>query len=227
MLFSVDGPRRAPTARQAVPHRLRRPTAGGRLAASHLPESIAGLLLVDQSQVGPQAVRGRLQGRIAQLMMMARYRHRREALQHAERLLAQMLTGGGGEAVRPLVRYLLATQARNTARSPRILARLLGDQLLTDEADRLHPATRASTYRQKAQRSFAAEFLSPFNEIEHALGGDLSDEAQQEIAEHFQVSPLVVRTLLVNHGRLDREELDEDQASEWNIRPGEVLRGHR
>ena len=102
------------------------------------------------------------------------------------------------------------------------LARLLGDQLLTNEADRLHPATRASTYRQKAQRSFAAEFLSPFNEIEHALGGDLSDEAQEEIAEHFQVSPLVVRTLLVNHGRLDREELDEDQASEWSIRPAEV-----
>ena len=73
-------------------------------------------LLIDQSQVGPQAVRGRLQGRIAQLMMMARYRHRREALQHAARLLAQMLTGGGGEAVRPLVRYLLATQTRNTAR---------------------------------------------------------------------------------------------------------------
>ena len=73
-------------------------------------------LLIDQSQVGPQAVRGRLQGRIAQLMMMARYRHRREALQHAARLLGQMLTGGGGEAVRPLVRYLLATQTRNTAR---------------------------------------------------------------------------------------------------------------
>ena len=73
-------------------------------------------LLIDQSQVGPQAVRGRLQGRIAQLMMMARYRHRREALQHAARLLAQMLTGGGGEAVRPLVRYLLATQTCNTAR---------------------------------------------------------------------------------------------------------------
>lgn len=99
------------------------------------------------------------------------------------------------------------------------LARLLGDQLLADETDRLHPATRASTYRQKAQRSFAAEFLSPFNEIEHALGGDVSEEAQQEIAEHFEVSPLVVRTLLVNHGRIDREELDEDQASDWNIRP--------
>ena len=77
-------------------------------------------LLIDQSQVGPQAVRGRLQGRIAQLMMMARYRHRREALQHAARLLAQMLTGGGGEAVRPLVRYLLATQTCNTARRYRV-----------------------------------------------------------------------------------------------------------
>ena len=93
------------------------------------------------------------------------------------------------------------------------LARLLGDRLLTDENDRLYPATRARTYRQKMQRSFAAELLSPFNEIEHELGGDLSDEAQQEIAEHFDVSPLVVRTLLVNHGRLDRAELEEDQTS--------------
>ena len=93
------------------------------------------------------------------------------------------------------------------------LARLLGDLLLTDENDRLYPATRARTYRQKMQRSFAAELLSPFNEIEHELGGDLSDEAQQEIAEHFDVSPLVVRTLLVNHGRLDRAELEEDQTS--------------
>ena len=92
------------------------------------------------------------------------------------------------------------------------LARLLGDQLLADENDRLYPATRARTYRQKAQRSFAAEFLSPFQEIAHELGGDLSDEAQQEVAEHFEVSPLVVRTLLVNHRRLDRAELDEDQA---------------
>ena len=92
------------------------------------------------------------------------------------------------------------------------LARLLGDQLFADEDDRLYPATRAGTYRQKAQRSFAAAFLSPFHEIEDELGGDLSDEAQQEIAEHFEVSPLVVRTLLVNHGVLDRAELDEDQA---------------
>ena len=104
------------------------PRQAAALLQAHLPESIAGRLrwssltlqdrtfVDDQPQVGPQAVRGRLQGRIAQLKMMARYRHRREALQHAARLLAQMLTGGGGEAVRPLVRYLLATQTRNTAR---------------------------------------------------------------------------------------------------------------
>ena len=29
----------------------------------------------------------------------------------------------------------------------------------------------------------------------------------------IDVSPLVVRTLLVNHGRLDRAELEEDQTS--------------
>ena len=48
-------------------------------------------LLVDQSRENPQAVRGLLHGRIAQLMMMARYRHRRQALRRAVQLLAELL----------------------------------------------------------------------------------------------------------------------------------------
>ena len=73
-------------------------------------------LLIDQSQVRPEEVRGELQGRIAQLMMMAPYRHRREALRRAVQLLAELLPRGGRDAVRTFVLYVLATKDRDTAR---------------------------------------------------------------------------------------------------------------
>ncbi len=60
------------------------------------------------------------------------------------------------------------------------------------------------------QRSFAAELLSPFESVESKLDGDYSMESQQDAAEYFQVSELTIRTLLVNHRRLDREELDTE-----------------
>lgn len=88
------------------------------------------------------------------------------------------------------------------------LARLLGDRLVSGEVGRLFPATTAGTYRQKYQRAFAAEFLCPFAAVEHDLAGDYSDELQEDVAAHFMVSPLTVRTLLVNHGRIEREDLE-------------------
>jgi hypothetical protein len=90
------------------------------------------------------------------------------------------------------------------------LARLLADRLVIPTEGRLHAATRAYTYRQKMQRSFAAELLSPFEAVDAMLAGDYSSEAQAEAAEYFRVSPLTILTLLVNHKRLEREELDED-----------------
>ncbi len=90
------------------------------------------------------------------------------------------------------------------------LARLLGDRIAGPKGGRLLPATRAYTYRQKMQRSFAAELLSPFEAVDEMLEGDYSSEKQQDVAEHFHVSPLTIRTSLVNHGRLEREELDEE-----------------
>lgn len=74
-------------------------------------------LLFGQSRVKPRAVRGALQGRITQLMMMAAYRHRREALRSAARLLATLPPEAGETTVRMFVLYLLATQDRGTARS--------------------------------------------------------------------------------------------------------------
>jgi hypothetical protein len=93
------------------------------------------------------------------------------------------------------------------------LARLLADRLVMPPPGRLHAATRAYTYRQKMQRSFAAELLSPFAAVDDMLKGDYSAEAQQDVAEHFQVSERTILTLLVNHRRLEREELDEDLAA--------------
>jgi hypothetical protein len=87
------------------------------------------------------------------------------------------------------------------------LARLIGDRLMV-VGGALHPATRTHTYRQKAQRSFAAELLSPFEEVEKMLGNDYSMEKQQEVAERFTVSPMVIDNQLKNHGKIRREEWD-------------------
>jgi len=87
------------------------------------------------------------------------------------------------------------------------LARLVGDRLI-NASGALHPATRASTYRQKAQRSFAAEFLAPFDAVEQMLDGDYSIERQQDVAEHFDVSPMTIDRLLKNHGRIERDSSD-------------------
>lgn len=93
------------------------------------------------------------------------------------------------------------------------LARLLGDCLL-ETGGTLHPATRTDTYRQKMQRAFAAELLSPFGAVIHQLQGDYSAEAQADVANHFKVSELTIRTQLVNHRILVRDELDND-ADAW------------
>lgn len=89
------------------------------------------------------------------------------------------------------------------------LARLLGDRLMSMEGG-LYPATRAFTYRQKAQRSFAAELLSPFGAVFNMLQGDYSLEKQRDVAAYFDVSDLTIRTQLVNHKILEREDLDSE-----------------
>lgn len=93
------------------------------------------------------------------------------------------------------------------------LARLLGDQLMSG-AEKLYPATRSFTYRQKAQRSFAAELLSPFDAVMDMLQGDYSLENQQDVAKHFDVSEITIRTQLVNHKILEREDLDAEAVAQ-------------
>ncbi|MEQ1866248.1 MAG: hypothetical protein ABL996_16545 [Micropepsaceae bacterium] len=92
------------------------------------------------------------------------------------------------------------------------LARSIGDRLAGGAASptRFFPSTQSSTYRQQVQRAFAAHLLCPFQPLEQMLAGDYSQEAIEDAARHYIVSPLVVRTLLVNHGRLEREDLEGD-----------------
>ncbi len=89
------------------------------------------------------------------------------------------------------------------------LARLIGDRVINGFDEALTPALRSRTYRQKMQRAFAAELLCPFEQARDELSDDPSEDNQQRVAELFEVSPVLVRTQLVNNDLLDRETLDQ------------------
>ncbi|MCY3859215.1 MAG: hypothetical protein OXG25_09960 [Gammaproteobacteria bacterium] len=83
------------------------------------------------------------------------------------------------------------------------VARLVADRLFDNGIDdALLPATQAYTYRQKAQRAFAAELLAPFDALEDFLSGDRSEERRNEAADHFNVSTYVISGVLQNNLRL-------------------------
>ncbi|MBM4354460.1 MAG: hypothetical protein FJ109_11825 [Deltaproteobacteria bacterium] len=77
------------------------------------------------------------------------------------------------------------------------LARLIGDKLLSKADERLLPALRSESFRQKRQRAFAAELLCPYDEMKERLALDLSVDNQEQVAADFGVSSAVVRTTLV------------------------------
>jgi hypothetical protein len=91
--------------------------------------------------------------------------------------------------------------------------RLIADHIVAPPTDRLLPVTVAKTHRQKFQRAFAQEFLLPFEELEDRLGRlhpqdqSVDDDEIETVARQYDVSPFVVRTLLVNKGLLPRETL--------------------
>lgn len=88
------------------------------------------------------------------------------------------------------------------------LARLLGDRIAGGVNEELRPATEAATYRQKLQKVFATEFLCPFDAVDAMAAGDYSSDRSEEIAEHFDVSPLTVRAALANHRRIPRDDVE-------------------
>jgi len=88
------------------------------------------------------------------------------------------------------------------------LARVIGDNFYSQEEDNILPATAAKTVRQKFQRAFAQEFLCPFGSLEAVIGEHRQDEdAIEDAAAMFGVSPLLVKMTLVNKGVLDRAYL--------------------
>ena len=83
------------------------------------------------------------------------------------------------------------------------LARLIADRLFdNDIGDPLLPATQSYTYRQKAQRAFAAEMLAPIEAVDDFLDDDRSEDRYNDAAEHFNVSQMVISSLLRNNHRL-------------------------
>ena len=93
------------------------------------------------------------------------------------------------------------------------LLRLAADHLTASADDKLLPVTMAKTDRQKYQRAFASEFLLPYEDLLDELGrpdamaSDVGNDDIDDVAERYQVSPLLVRTTLVNKGLLARETL--------------------
>lgn len=87
-------------------------------------------------------------------------------------------------------------------------ARLLGDHLNFANQERLLPATHTKTSRQKFQRAFARELLCPVAALLEKIQTTQPNEDDiSEAAAYFHVSPLMVRTTLVNYGQLEREAL--------------------
>lgn len=91
-------------------------------------------------------------------------------------------------------------------------ARLLADGIYAGETGNWLPCTDTATARQKFQRAFAQEFLCPYNDLIEWMDTTSPDEETMEAAaEHFEVSPLLVNTVMVNHGHIPRSELEAFQ----------------
>lgn len=90
------------------------------------------------------------------------------------------------------------------------LARMIGAAHVLAPDQHLVPVTERGTALQKLERSFAQEFLCPWAALnaftdEHGL----DDEALVDAAQHFQVSEYVVRSTLVNRGKVPRTRLPQ------------------
>jgi hypothetical protein len=83
-----------------------------------------------------------------------------------------------------------------------IASRIVGDKLIA-KTDKWLPVSKAATVRQKIQRSFAAEFLCPFDILHTFLDGKYDEDSLAEAADYFSVDESVPRTHLVNNDILD------------------------
>lgn len=117
------------------------------------------------------------------------------------------LTAGMRHNDMPEQFHILSNKRHPTSRRF-AFARLVGDHLTIPDNERLLPATDSKTGRQKFQRAFAQEFLCPFDDLKFRFQADAPTEDEiQDAAEHYDVSPRLIETTLVNNGMLDRETL--------------------
>lgn len=94
---------------------------------------------------------------------------------------------------------------------------------LGDRNELLHPATGTFTYRQKIQRAFAGEFLSPIDALLGFLNDDLSDEKQQDAAEHYmyrrllykRFSSITATSIEKNRNCRTRKQLPPEAVIQW------------
>jgi hypothetical protein len=101
-------------------------------------------------------------------------------------------------------RYHVYLGRRNLTSRRFGLIRLVADQFAGGPAERFFPATEMKTARQKFQRAFAREFLCPFQALSEFLGDNKTDERIEDAAGHFDVSPLLIKTTLLNKGAIER-----------------------
>lgn len=66
----------------------------------------------------------------------------------------------------------------------------------------------SSTFRQKAQRAFGAEFLMPVDMITEYTGGHYTQANVKKVAAEFEVSPVLAATQLANHKLISASEVE-------------------
>ncbi len=98
------------------------------------------------------------------------------------------------------------------------IARLLGDYLGYSNGDWLVNSD-THTDRQKYQRAFAAELLCPVNGLLEWMDNDFSDDVIEAAAEHYDVSPRIVESVLANNGII---EIDNNDALGYSFSHYEV-----
>ena len=86
-------------------------------------------------------------------------------------------------------------------------ARFIAEEIFAPAEESWLPVSDSKTYRQKVQRSFAAEFLAPISGLQYFLNDDFSPDATDEAAVHFGLSSLAIRSHLANHGFIRPHEV--------------------
>jgi hypothetical protein len=87
------------------------------------------------------------------------------------------------------------------------LGRLIGDRIYSTRHDRILPITNTYTRRQQFQRAFSQSLLCPADELIDYVGNRrnrIDTELMERAAEHFQVSPLMVQSILINKHLIER-----------------------